>query len=232
MTDSRVCSKSFLAIPCHEWLTIEDSVLWPLLHRMPEKSQSDVRWDDAYKEVNEMFADYIVPYVGDGDAIWIHDYHLLLLPAVLRKRLQNKKNVKIGLFLHTPFPTEDYFSILPFRELICDGLLSCDLVGFHIDEYAKDFLDSASRVLKGVERSPKDLHYEGRKLIVDAFPIGIDPDEFKERLESEAFQKESERLERDFADKHVLVGVDRLDYIKGIPQKLLAFDKFLTDNPG
>ena len=135
------------------------------------------------------------------------------------------------MFLHTPFPSEDYFSILPFREAICDGLLSCDLVGFHIDEYAKDFLDSATRVLKGVERSPSDLHYEGRHLIVHSFPIGIDPAEFKQKLESEATRKEIKILEEEFKGKKVLIGVDRLDYIKGIPQKLLAFDKFLTENP-
>lgn len=198
---------------------------------MPEKSRSDAPWNGAYHKVNEMFADALVPYVEDGDAIRIHDYHLLLLPAVLRKRLRQKKDVKIGLFLHTPFPSEDYFSILPFREAICNGLLSCDLVGFHIDEHAKDFLDSATRVLKGVERSPSDLHYEGRKLIVHSFPIGIDPVEFKQKLESEATRNEINGLAQEFKDKKILIGVDRLDYIKGIPQKLLAFDKFLTDNP-
>jgi trehalose 6-phosphate synthase len=198
---------------------------------MPEKSRSDVPWNGAYHKVNEMFADTIVPYVEDGDVIWIHDYHLLLLPAVLRKRLRHRKNVKIGLFLHTPFPTEDYFSILPFREAICHGLLNCDLVGFHVDEYAKDFLDSATRVLEGVERSPSDLHYEGRKLVVHSFPIGIDPEEFKQRMESEATQREIEALEKEFVGKKILIGVDRLDYSKGIPQKLLAYDKFLTDNP-
>jgi trehalose 6-phosphate synthase len=115
---------------------------------MPGKSHSDEGWLTAYQEVNETFADTIVPHVEDGDAIWIHDYHLLLLPAVLRQRLHNKKDIKIGLFLHTPFPSEDHFSILQFREAICNGLLSCDLVGSHIDEYAKDFLDSAQKVLK------------------------------------------------------------------------------------
>ena len=198
---------------------------------MPEKSRSDAPWNGAYQKVNEMFANALVPYIEDKDTIWIHDYHLLLLPAALRKALGDKKDVKIGMFLHTPFPSEDYFSILPFREAICDGLLSCDLVGFHIDEYAKDFLDSATRVLKGVERSPSDLHYEGRHLIVHSFPIGIDPAEFKQKLESEATRKEIKILEEEFKGKKVLIGVDRLDYIKGIPQKLLAFDKFLTENP-
>ncbi|KAK5322197.1 hypothetical protein LTR70_003878 [Exophiala xenobiotica] len=198
---------------------------------MPDYSRSHVSWSEAYLEVNELFADTIMPYVQDGDVIWIHDYHLLLLPDALRRRLGNKKDVKIGLFLHTPFPSEDFFSILPFREAICNSLLSCDLAGFHVDEYVQDFLDSAMKVLPGVERSPSDLHYKGRKLIVHSFPIGIEPDDFRSRIESEATQKELMMLEKEFKHKKVLVGVDRLDYTKGIPLKLLAFDKFLTDNP-
>ena len=115
---------------------------------MPDKARSNAAWSDAYREVNEIFADNIVTHVEDGDMIWIHDYHLLLLGSILRQRLRKKKHVKIGLFVHTPFPSEDYFSILPFREAIWSGVLSCDLVGFHIDEYAKDFLDSAQKVLR------------------------------------------------------------------------------------
>jgi len=117
---------------------------------MPDHSRFHVSWLEAYREVNQLFADVIEPYVQDGDIIWIHDYHLLLLPDALRRSLSNKKDVKIGLFLHTPFPSEDYFSILPFREDICNSLLQCDLAGFHIDEYAKDFLDSAMKVLRYV----------------------------------------------------------------------------------
>lgn len=207
-----------------------NAVLWPLLHRMPEKAQTDTSWSEAYQEVNEIFADNLIPQLEDGDMVWIHDYHLLLLAGALRKRLRGKK-VRLGFFLHTPFPSEDYFSILPFREAICDGLLSCDVVGFHIREYVEDFLDSAQKVLPGVERSPSDLHYGGRKLVVHEFPIGIEASEFHQKLASDNAQEKLRRLETDFRDKKVLLGVDRLDYIKGIPQKILAFDKFLTDSP-
>lgn len=125
-----------------------DSVLWPLLHRMPEKVRAEESWPMAYREVNEIFADNIVPMVEDDDLIWVHDYHLLLLPGILRERLAKKKNVKIGSFLHTPFPTDDFFTILPLREEICRSFLLCDVVGFHTQEYAQDFLDSASIVLE------------------------------------------------------------------------------------
>jgi len=114
---------------------------------MPFRAQFDENWTEAYSRVNEEFANTIAPCVEDGDSIWIHDYHLLLLPRMLRDRLQKKRNVRIGLFLHTPFPSEDAFAILPLREAICDGLLSCDLMGFHIREYVDIFLNSAETVL-------------------------------------------------------------------------------------
>lgn len=114
---------------------------------MPFKAQFNESWTAAYREVNEIFADHIMPLVEDGDLIWVHDYHLLLLPGVLRKSLEKRRNVRVGFFLHTAFPREDSFSILPFREAICDGLLSCDLVGFHVREYVDIFLDSAEKAL-------------------------------------------------------------------------------------
>ncbi|KAK5029296.1 hypothetical protein LTS07_005758 [Exophiala sideris] len=208
-----------------------NSVLWPLLHRMPEKVGAEESWSKAYQEVNEIFADNIVPYVEDGDIVWVHDYHLLLLPGILRARLGKKKNLRIGFFLHTPFPTDDFFTILPFREEICRSLLLCDVVGFHTQEYARDFLNSASVVLEGVSRSPSDLHWDGRKVIVHGFPIGIEPGDFREKMETDAVKQELDGLKKYFTGQKILLGVDRLDYIKGIPQKLRAFDRFLTEHP-
>lgn len=215
---------------------------------MPYKADFNENWAMAYREVNEMFADNIVPFVEDGDTIWVHDYHLLLLPAILRKRLADRRRVRIGFFLHTPFPSDDSFTVLPLREAICDGLLSCDLVGLHVREYVEKLLDSAEKVLpyvfwstldrenanhklRGVRRSPSDLHYNDRKLIVQEFPIGIAPDDFRNSIASEATQSEMRHLSREFRDKEIILGIDRLDYIKGIPQKLRAFDKLLTEHP-
>lgn len=117
---------------------------------MPDKVGSEESWSAAYQEVNEIFADNLVPYVEDNDLIFIQDYHLLLLPGILRERLNKKKSLRIGFFLHTPFPSEDYFTILPFREDICRSLLLCDVIGFHTNQYAKDFLNSARIVLEYV----------------------------------------------------------------------------------
>lgn len=129
------------------WLTVQDSVLWPLLHGLPARAQFEETWNDAYVKVNKQFADTIAPYVKDGDRIWIHDYHLLLLPRFLRDQLTGVNNVRIGIFLHTPFPSEDAFAVLPLREGICDGLLSCDVMGLHIREYVDIVLNSASGLL-------------------------------------------------------------------------------------
>jgi len=198
---------------------------------MPFRAQFNESWTAAYREVNEIFAETMVPYVEDGDSIWIHDYHLLLLPRILRERLKSKKNVRIGLFLHTAFPREDAFSILPLREAICDGLMSSDLVGFHVREYVEIFLDSAENTLTDVRRSPSDLHYQDRKMVVSDFPIGINPDEVRGMLSAKATQKEIASLTETFQGRKILLGVDRLDYIKGVPLKLLAFDTLLENHP-
>ena len=149
----------------------------------------------------------------------------------MRERLKKKKNLKIGFFLHTPFPTEDYFTILPFREQICRSLLLCDVIGFHTNQYAKDFLDSARIVLSGVSRSPRDLHWDGRRVTVHGFPLGIEADEWKEKLKTEAAKQELASILEQFKGQKILLGVDRLDYIKGIPEKLRAFDRFLNEHP-
>ncbi|KAM3448586.1 hypothetical protein MY3296_007619 [Beauveria thailandica] len=208
-----------------------NSVLWPLLHSLHFRVQFSHTWARAYREVNKYFTDTIIPYIQDGDRIWVHDYHLILLPRLLRDRLQDRKNVRIGLFLHTPFPASDAFDIMPMREEICDGLLSCDLAGFHIREYVDNFLDCASGVLSGVKRSPSDLHYLDRKLIAHEFPLGIDPAEYKKSIACDATQTELGRLQDVFRGKKVILGVDRLDYTKGLPQELHAYDRMLSENP-
>ena len=100
----------------------------------------------AYQSVNRLFAEAMAPELRDGDLVWVHDYHLMLLPAMLRERIGQRK-VKIGFFLHTPFPSSDFFTILPIRDQILDGLLACDLVGFHMEEYAVHFRESCTKLL-------------------------------------------------------------------------------------
>ena len=146
ITDSPVrCSLK----PILPLLTISaDSILWPLFHYHPGEITFDESAWEAYKEVNRLFAKTMAKDVQDGDLIWVHDYHLMLLPEMLREEIgSTKKNVKIGFFLHTPFPSSEIYRILPVREQLLLGVLHCDLIGFHTYDYARHFLSSCSRIL-------------------------------------------------------------------------------------
>lgn len=211
-----------------------NSILWPLFHYHPgEISFSENDWD-AYQEANRAFARAIVNSkegVQDGDIIWVHDYHLMLLPAMLREEMgPSKKDVRIGFFLHTPFPSSEIYRILPVRQQILLGVLSCDLIGFHTYDYARHFLSACSRILK-LNTLPNGVDFHGRMVHVGTHPIGIDPQLFIEGLARPKVQSRIEALKKKFHGIKVIVGVDRMDYIKGIPQKLHALEVFLTDHP-
>ena len=144
---SQVCPFGFLVVMCCTDITI-DSILWPLFHYHPGEITFDEGAWAAYKEVNRLFAKVMAKDVQDGDMIWVHDYHLMLLPEMLREEIgTSKKNVKIGFFLHTPFPSSEIYRILPVREALLLGVLHCDLIGFHTYDYARHFLSSCSRIL-------------------------------------------------------------------------------------
>jgi trehalose 6-phosphate synthase len=195
-----------------------------------------------------LFAKAIAKDVQDNDLVWVHDYHLMLLPAMLREELgDSKKNVKIGFFLHTPFPSSEIYRILPVRNEILLGVLHCDLIGFHTYDYARHFLSSCSRILydhclqsqtwtnadnfRGLPTTPNGVEYQGKVVTVGAFPIGIDPEKFAEGLKKPKVIERIETLKRKFQGVKLIVGVDRLDYIKGVPQKLHALEVFLTEHP-
>ncbi|KAI1260260.1 glycosyltransferase family 20 protein [Xylariaceae sp. FL1019] len=207
-----------------------NSILWPLFHYHPGEITFDESAWAAYKEVNHLFAQTVLKDVRDGDLIWVHDYHLMLLPEMLRSELGDKKDVKIGFFLHTPFPSSEVYRILPVREALLEGLLQCDLIGFHTYDYARHFLSSCARILE-TQTTPNGVEYQGKFVTVGAFPIGIDPEKFVEGLKKEKVQQRIATLCRKFEGVKLIVGVDRLDYIKGVPQKLHALEVFLTEHP-
>ncbi|KAL2174929.1 glycosyltransferase family 20 protein [Thermothelomyces heterothallicus CBS 202.75] len=208
-----------------------NSILWPLFHYHPGEITFDESAWAAYREVNRLFAQTVIKDVQDGDLVWVHDYHLMLLPQMLREEIgKSKKNVKIGFFLHTPFPSSEIYRILPVREQLLLGILDCDLIGFHTYDYARHFLSSCSRILS-TATTPNGVDWNGRFVTVGAFPIGIDPDKFVEGLKKESVQNRIAALKRKFEGVKLIVGVDRLDYIKGVPQKLHALEVFLTEHP-
>ncbi|KAG9232343.1 alpha,alpha-trehalose-phosphate synthase [Amylocarpus encephaloides] len=208
-----------------------NSILWPLFHYHPGEITFDQLAWAAYREVNRLFAKTMAKDVQDGDLVWVHDYHLMLLPEMLREEIGNtKKNVKIGFFLHTPFPSSEIYRILPVRESLLLGVLHCDLIGFHTYDYARHFISSCSRILS-VATNPNGVDFNGKFVTVAAFPIGIDPENFIQGLKRKSVQDRIAVLERKFEGVKLIVGVDRLDYIKGVPQKLHALEVFLTEHP-
>ncbi|KAF2835728.1 glycosyltransferase family 20 protein [Patellaria atrata CBS 101060] len=208
-----------------------NSILWPLFHYHPGEITFDESAWRGYTEANRIFAKTVAADIQDNDLVWIHDYHLMLLPSMLREEIgDTKKNVKLGFFLHTPFPSSEIYRILPVRNEILIGILHCDLIGFHTYDYARHYLSSCSRIL-GLSTTPNGVEFQNRLITVGAFPIGIDPEKFEEGLRKPKVQERIAALERKFEGMKLIVGVDRLDYIKGVPQKLHALEIFLTEHP-
>ncbi len=206
-----------------------NKTIWPLFHYFVQYVEYDRDAWAAYKRVNEKFRDEVLKVARDGDVIWIHDYHLMLLPQMLRERLPD---ASIGFFLHIPFPSFEIFRLLPWREELIDGLIGADLVGFHQYDYVKHFLDSV-HFLRGYEHETGQINADGRIIRADAFPLGIDYGKYSGCGGRRDVMEEARTLKRQIGeDRKVIFSVDRLDYTKGIPQRLEAFEMFLTDNPG
>ncbi|MDB4976114.1 MAG: Alpha,alpha-trehalose-phosphate synthase [Myxococcaceae bacterium] len=203
-----------------------NAVLWPLFHYLLDKVRLEAgdEWR-AYKAVNERFADAIAEELRPGDTVWIHDYQLMLLPAYLRQRAPD---ARIGFFLHVPWPSSDVFRILPSREEIIQGVLGADLIGFHTDSYRTNFMHSVAKVLQ-VDLAIDTISWEERNVRVGVYPISIDLDEFERA--SPAVDELVVKLRAGTGGKKTLLGVDRLDYTKGVPSRLVAFDRMLEREP-
>eukprot|EP01050_Picozoa_sp_SAG11_P005284 SAG11_NODE_366_length_10128_cov_4.162030_1_plen_1163_part_00 len=207
-----------------------NDVLWPIFNYVPLNTSSAVLQEqfwDSYVSANQMFADTVFEIWQPGDIIWVHDYHLMLVPQMLRRKLPN---VHLGFFLHTPYPTHEVFRVLPYGEKILEGLLNCDIVGFHCFSYARHFLRSCSEML-GLEVSPAGVVSGGKLVKVGIYPIGIDPRKWEANVVREPVVARIQELKAQFAGKKVLVGVDRMDPIKGLPHKLIAVETFLDRHP-
>lgn len=201
--------------------------LWPLFHNLTERATFTRENWASYRVVNQMYADAIAKMARPGDVIWVHDYQLCLVPQMLRDK---GLGCPIGFFLHIPFPSADVYRTLPVAEDLLRGLLGADVVGFHAYEYVSHFRMAALRVL-GTESDSMQIQLQSRQVHLEVLPIGIDPAEVRDLLRTPEARKEQTELERTFAGKRLIVGVDRLDYTKGIPQKLLAFEELLKQHP-
>ncbi|XP_058751809.1 alpha,alpha-trehalose-phosphate synthase [UDP-forming] 1-like [Vicia villosa] len=210
-----------------------NNILWPLFHYLglPQEdrlatTRSFQSQFAAYEKANQMFADVVNQHYEEGDVVWCHDYHLMFLPKCLKK--YNSK-MKVGWFLHTPFPSSEIHRTLPSRSELLHSVLAADLVGFHTYDYARHFVSACTRIL-GLEGTPYGVEHQGKLTGVAAFPIGIDSERFIRALDLPQVQEHIKELQERFKGRKVMLGVDRLDMIKGIPQKILAFEKFLEEN--
>lgn len=202
-------------------------VLWPLCHYLLERIPRQDRDWESYARVNERFADLVARHYQPGDTIWVQDYQLMLVPALLRERLPE---ARIGYFHHIPFPSSEIFRTLPRREVLLRGLLGADLLGFHAPSYVHHFSLSLLRVL-GLETDFDRVTYQGRTVKLGAFPMGIDAGAFEGLAKEPAVLEEVRVLKERSAGQRLLVGIDRLDYTKGIPRRLLAVQRLLEREP-
>ena len=204
-----------------------NDAIWPLFHYFTEFGSFVPEQFEAYERVNQRFADVVCELVEPDDAVWVHDYHLMLLPRMLRER---GLNVRIGFFLHIPFPADETFRILPQRVDILRGLLGADLIGMHTYDYTYNYLRSVRRIL-GIESQGSAIRMRDHNVRVEAHPLGIDAEEFREKAHSDQAELFLTQLKRTIGDRQVILGVDRLDYTKGLQLKLQAFERLLERSP-
>ncbi|MBD3290887.1 bifunctional alpha,alpha-trehalose-phosphate synthase (UDP-forming)/trehalose-phosphatase [candidate division KSB1 bacterium] len=204
-----------------------NKTIWPLFHYFTEYTVYEKRLWETYRQVNKIFSEEVLKYANDNDIIWVHDYQLMLLPALLREKLPN---ATIGFFLHIPFPSFEIFRTLPWRHHILNGMIGADLIGFHAYDYVRHFLSAARRLL-GYEHTLGKITVGDRVVKADSFPMGIDYEKFAKAAEDEGVQREIDAIRKQVGNHKLILSVDRMDYSKAIPQRLKAFDMFLEENP-
>jgi len=206
-----------------------NSLLWPLFHYFPSYAEYKTSDFEAYMAINKLFADSLSRQLKEGDVVWIHDYHLLPLAGMLRKLIPG---LTIGFFLHIPFPAYEIFREIPklWQREILSGMLGADLIGFHTIEYASYFMSSVEMTMK-IKSDGTHLTWQNRKIKVDAFPVSIDFDLFNDASQTESVLAIKQSYLELKGDKKLIFSVDRLDYTKGIPNRLRGFKKFLDQNP-
>ena len=195
-----------------------NKTIWPLFHYFPSYVVYEKESWKSYKEVNEYFLDAIMEVLRPNDILWIHDYHLMLLPGMIRRKMPE---ASIGFFLHIPFPSYELFRLLPkkWASEILEGLLGADLIGFHTHDYTQYFLRSVLRIL-GIEASMGQMFVGDRLVKANTFPMGIDFFRFHNAVSSKETQAERKKLEDTLSGLKTIISVDRLDYSKGLLNRL------------
>ena len=204
-----------------------NDTIWPVFHYFLQYANFDRSFFDAYVEANKIFCKAVLGVAEDGDTIWIHDYQLLLLPQMVRKKLPN---VGIGFFQHIPFPSYEVFRMMPWRKKILRGMLGADLIGFHTYDDMRHFLSSVSRLV-GIPNSRGRIEAGNRIIEVDSFPMGIDYNKYAITAASPKTIDQEIKFRSALGNQKLIISIDRLDYSKGLPKRLEAFELFLKKYP-
>ncbi|WP_334165345.1 alpha,alpha-trehalose-phosphate synthase (UDP-forming) [Phenylobacterium sp.] len=202
--------------------------LWPLLHYRIDLSAYERSFDEGYSRVNARFADTVLPLLEPDDFIWVHDYHLIPLGRELRRR---GVGARIGFFLHIPWPPRRLFTTLPNHAELVQALFDYDLVGFQTQDALSAFQEYVTFEAGGTIGPDGEVTAFGRTIRLGAFPIGLDTEAFVAAAEGEAAHAWRQRMETSLAGRRMIVGVDRLDYSKGLEERFLAYEEFLTRTP-
>ncbi|MFG0306509.1 MAG: trehalose-6-phosphate synthase [Phycisphaerales bacterium JB040] len=203
---------------------MSNSSLWPLYHDAIRPPQYHRKWYRQYEEVNERFAHAAAEVAGEGAIVWVHDYHLHLAPGMLRAL---RPDLKIGYFLHIPFPGRGLFAQLPWRSSLLEGTLGADVVGFQSEYAAQNFTDLAE-MYAGAERIEGGVRFRGRGVTVGSFPISIDSKKLSSLAREPRVVQRAAEFRHRLGDRKILLGVDRMDYTKGIDIRLLALQDLLA----
>ncbi|HWE93493.1 MAG TPA: bifunctional alpha,alpha-trehalose-phosphate synthase (UDP-forming)/trehalose-phosphatase [Tepidisphaeraceae bacterium] len=200
-----------------------NSSIWPLLHSMPSYVRYESQWWDVYRDVNRKFADVVLSMAKPDDLVWVHDYQLMLLPRMLTEAMPS---LRVGFFLHTPFPSYDIFRRHPCRSELVSGMLGADIVGFHTYSYMQHFHSVALRLL-GYESEITRINHEGRSTLTGVYPIGINAQRFADELKTPEFARRRQEFAANDQGKQIVLSVERMDYTKGILHRLDAIELFL-----
>ncbi len=204
-----------------------NKTLWPLFHYRVDLSAYERSFSEGYARVNARFADALAPLIQPDDLVWVHDYHLMPLAQELRRR--GVKN-RIGFFLHIPWPARRLLATLPNHHELVEALFEFDLLGFQTEDSASAFEDYVTGELGGTVTPDRRAHAFGRTAQVGAFPIGLDVETFEASAQDEVAQAEFERMQASLSGRAMIVGVDRLDYSKGLEERFLAYEQALIDH--
>jgi glucosylglycerol-phosphate synthase len=222
------------------------TALWPVLFSLLDKARfTQAAWE-TYRRVNEAFAAAACEEAEPGALVWVNDFHLMLVPKLIKQR---RPDVNIALFLHTTFPPPDVFAVIPWREELLDGLLHLDLAGFHIPSYALNFANTAERFMNAtptsvagtdliahgpavaVRRYPLSLRYGDHEVALGVYPVGVDVDLFSSMAQAPSTRERREEIRQRTGARSLILSAERLDYVKGVLERLECFERFLERHP-